>query len=305
MVHVVAGFQVIDHARDGDLVVVAIGYLVPAQGAALAGAVDHEHRDAAPDRAGGGHEPHLVLERVQPAEADQHRLPFDPVGGAHEVGVHAGVLVGDLDFFHPRAHMASPFPGTVLQLVEDGEPARIVAGEPEFGLAVIIHRPEPAVLGGLDVAVRRGPIAAPVVAPGDAQPFPVPALLVSGRHAARRLETLADRAAALLGLAQRAAELVRHPRVLGPVVPAIGLEMRALFRSDSVDELLFQGAFSPRPVSTPPRRRSVCGGGYARHVPCQRASGRLGPPRPPHFRRRVPLPHARPRTRMDRASRVG
>src|SRR5688572_13627493 len=62
-------------------------------------------------------------------------------------------------------------------------------------------------------------ISPAIVSLRDPQPFDVPALGVAGLHAARRLEHLAHRAAALLRLAERAAELVGHEEVLGPVMP--------------------------------------------------------------------------------------
>jgi hypothetical protein len=60
----------------------------------------------------------------------------------------------------------------------------------------------------------------------------VPALLVAGDDPRGDLEALADRAAALLRLAQRAAELVAEPRLLGPVMPAEGLEVRPSLAGD-------------------------------------------------------------------------
>src|SRR5690606_17044132 len=92
-----------------------------------------------------------------------------------------------------------------------------------------------AVHRGADVAgLLLGEPARPV-AVGDAQPLDVPALVVAGDHAARRLEHLADRAAAYLRLAQAAAELVGEPRMLGPVMPAEGLVVRRAVGGDLLD----------------------------------------------------------------------
>jgi hypothetical protein len=71
-------------------------------------------------------------------------------------------------------------------------------------------------------------VAALVVALGDVHPLLPPALGVVGDDLAAGLEHLADGAAAFLGLAQPAPELVGEPEVVVPVVPAERLEARGL-----------------------------------------------------------------------------
>src|SRR3981081_4510834 len=113
-----------------------------------------------------------------------------------------------------------------LTFIEGREPARIVRQQPEFGGTVVVRGAQPAVHRAADVPGLLLRIAPRIVPLGDAQPFDVPALVVARLHAARGLEAFAYRAAALLRLAERAAELVRHEEVLRPVVPAERLRRR-------------------------------------------------------------------------------
>ena len=73
-------------------------------------------------------------------------------------------------------------------------------------------------------------IATEIVTLGDVRPLAVPALEIVGDDLAGRLEHLAHRAASLLGLAQSAPELVGHPEIVVPLVPAEGLVARRLRR---------------------------------------------------------------------------
>src|SRR6185369_15139301 len=95
------------------------------------------------------------------------------------------------------AEVAQPLMARALALVESREPPRIVGEQPELGRAVVVGGAQPAVHRGADVPFLLLRIAAPVVALRDAQPLFVPAVVVPRLHAARRLEHLADRAAAL------------------------------------------------------------------------------------------------------------
>ncbi len=95
-----------------------------------------------------------------------------------------------------------------------------------FGLPIVIGRPQPAVLGGADMPGSFLVVAAFVIAVGDPHPLSVPALFVTGDHARRRLEAFADRAAALLRLAQPAPKLVGHHRIVRPLLPAEWLVVR-------------------------------------------------------------------------------
>ena len=182
----------------------------------------------------------IPLDKLVEAEAERTRftrLLLDPVRGAQKVRVqHPAVLVGDLDRLHRRREVAPGLGEGSLALVESRQPPRIVGGQPELGRAVVVGGPQPGGAGGQHVAVGFGLIAALLVALGDVQPLVVPAVQVAGHHAAGGLKALADGAAALLRLAQLAAELVAQPRVLRPVVPAERLVMRPALRRHFLDE---------------------------------------------------------------------
>src|SRR3546814_19670461 len=83
---------------------------------------------------------------------------------------------------------------------------------------------------------------------GYAAPFRVPALLGAGDHAARREEAFADGPATLLGLAQTAPELVAHPRMLWPMVPAVRLVVRVAAVRNLIDQEILGHALQSLPV---------------------------------------------------------
>ena len=73
------------------------------------------------------------------------------------------------------------------------------------------------------------------IAVGDPHPFGVPAFQIARDHPRSRLHNLADAAAALLGLAQAATELVGQPGMFRPMVPAERLVMRTAIGGDQFD----------------------------------------------------------------------
>jgi hypothetical protein len=75
-----------------------------------------------------------------------------------------------------------------------------------------------------------------VITVGHAQPFLVPALLISRDHATRSLKALGDSTATLLSLPQGAAELIGHPGMLRPVMPAKGFVVRPVILRDLMDQ---------------------------------------------------------------------
>ena len=88
-------------------------------------------------------------------------------------------------------------------------------------------------------------MAALVVAPGDVQPLLVPAVEVPRHDPACRLEDLADGAAAFLGFTEASPELVRHPEVLGPVMPAEGFVAGLMILFGHVSYLSLECAANP------------------------------------------------------------
>jgi len=82
-------------------------------------------------------------------------------------------------------------------------------------------------------------IATLAIAHCRGQPFRDPAPGVVRRHAAGHLEALAYGAATFLGLAEAAPELADEPRLIRPVVPAIGLVVGAPVLRDLVDQFPF------------------------------------------------------------------
>ena len=113
-----------------------------------------------------------------------------------------------------------------LHLLECRQATRVIGLEEKFCLTVIVCSPQVTVHGRFDVSQALFFAAAMPVAITNVHPFFVPAFKISGNHAAGGLEHLTDRTSTLLGFAQTAAELIRQPRVLWPVVPAVGLVMR-------------------------------------------------------------------------------
>ena len=77
------------------------------------------------------------------------------------------------------------------------------------------------------------------VALRDVQPLAMPAFVVAGNHAGRGLEDLAHRAAAFLCFPEAAAELIREPGMLGPVMPAVGLVVGLAVLGNPVDHIIF------------------------------------------------------------------
>ena len=122
-----------------------------------------------------------------------------------------------------------------FHLLESRQPARIVRLKMELRLPVIIRRAQEAVHRGADMAGAFFVQPALPVAVGDPHPLGVPALQVAGDHARSRLQHLADRAAAFLGFAEAAAELIGEPGMLRPVMPAERLVMRPTVRGDLLD----------------------------------------------------------------------
>ena len=248
----------IDAATDRDFVIEARGDVVTAERAPLPRTVDHQDRDAPLQRPVRLHEPHLVLDAVEPAHRNEHRLAGNREGRADEIGAEPdAVLVGDFDDFAGRIEPAQEFPRAGLHRLEGGKPAGIARGQPELRLAVIISRPQPAILRRANMPDGGFRIAAAIIPLGDAQPLDVPALLVARNHPRGRLEALADCAAAFLRLPQPAPELIRHPRMQRPLLPAIRLVVRRDIRGGGVNELLFH-AFRAS--------LSFAGGELSRHV---------------------------------------
>src|SRR5262249_10583301 len=118
----------------------------------------------------------------------------------------------------------------------------IVGKQPELRLPIVFRRAQPAVLRGLHVALCQFLIAARLVEIGDAFPLLVPALLVAGLHPAGGQEAFRNRATALRHLAERAPELVAHPGMLRPMMPAKRLVVRIRAVGNLVDQELFRHA---------------------------------------------------------------
>src|SRR5262249_121008 len=114
----------------------------------------------------------------------------------------------------------------------------VVGAEKELRLPVVIDGPQPAVHRGAHVTARRGGLAAREVTLGEGEPFAVPRLRVAGNHPSAGLQAFAAGAAPLLGLAEPPPELVREPRMLGPVMPAERLVMRRAVVGDGLDDIV-------------------------------------------------------------------
>jgi hypothetical protein len=82
-------------------------------------------------------------------------------------------------------------------------------------------------------------VAALLIEIGDPLPLAIPALLVARNHTAGGEEAFRHGAAAFLGLAQRAPELIAEPRMLRPMMPAKWLIMRFGAIGDLIDQQLF------------------------------------------------------------------
>jgi len=67
----------------------------------------------------------------------------------------------------------------------------------------------------------------------------MPALPISRDHSAGCLKTFTDGTTALLGLTEGTSELIGHPGVFGPVVPAVGLKVSLPRLGNLVDQFFF------------------------------------------------------------------
>jgi len=186
------------------------------------------------------HEPHLVLDRVEAAHGDEAGLAVDGEGRPHEVGEEGlPVEVRDLEDLAGRGEVTEETVARLLHLREGGEAARILGGEEELGLPVVIGGAQEAVHGRPDVAPTLLLHPAREVAIAHRQPLAVPALLVAGDHPRGGLEALAHGAPALLRLAEAAAELIGEPRVLRPVMPPVRLVVGQPILGDLLDQVVF------------------------------------------------------------------
>src|SRR5262245_66647538 len=105
-----------------------------AKRSALPRAVDHEHRNPTLQRAVRLHEPHLVLDRVEPTHRDEARLALTAVGRAHEIGEETLALVRDLEHLAGRPQMSQNAVARALHLREGCESPRVVGAEEELRL---------------------------------------------------------------------------------------------------------------------------------------------------------------------------
>ena len=76
------------------------------------------------------------------------------------------------------------------------------------------------------VAGFLGLVAADMIIFSNFKPLCMPAFLIARHHAARREKAFADCSSPFLGFSKCTAELIRHPRVLRPVVPTVRFVMR-------------------------------------------------------------------------------
>ena len=107
--------QPVDALADGDFRVEAIEDVVAAKRAALPRPVDHEHGNAALQATMGLHEPHLVLDGIEPAHADQHRHLVARERRAHEVTAKRNaVLVGNLHHLAGRVQIRDELLAAIL-----------------------------------------------------------------------------------------------------------------------------------------------------------------------------------------------
>src|SRR5262249_27575587 len=250
-VDVAPGEQVVDAIADRNLVVRPRDDLMSPQRSALPGTADHEHRDAALQAAVPLLEPHLVLDRIEPTHGDQTGLRAGIERCANEIGVERlGAFVGNLQHLSGRVELSEEAVAATLHVRERLQPPRIVREQPEFRLAIIFASPQPTIHRGANAALGQLLVAALTIEIGDALPLAMPAFLVAGDHPARGQEAFGARAAAFLRLPERAPELIAHPRMLRPVVPAERLVMRIGTIRNLVDQQFLGQAFAPGAGST-------------------------------------------------------
>ena len=185
------------------------------------------------------HEPHFILDRVESAHADQHRLLFHRKGGPHKIGGQGcPVFIGDFEHFTGRVQVPEETVARLLHQREGREAPGIIGLQEELGLAVVIGGASETVDGSADMSGLLLGLGAREVTVGNPLPFHVPAFLAGRVDARSGLEYLADRAAAFLGFAQAAPELVGKPGRLRPVVPPKRLVMRQGVCRDPIDRVI-------------------------------------------------------------------
>src|SRR5690554_5752898 len=136
------------------------------------------------------------------------------------------VQIGNLHFFNRWIEVASGGLKGLFALQKCSQTTLVLCGQPEFSRTKLIGRLQPIPFGGKGMSAGLGFVSPPEVRLGNDEPFFMPAFLVSGFHPAGGQKRLADASTALLRLAKRTAELIRQPRMFGPVLPTIGLVMR-------------------------------------------------------------------------------
>ena len=225
---------------DRNLVVGTARDALPQKRPALSRPVYHEGRDPALECTPPRHEPHFVFVCVEAAETDQGRLLFGVEGRWNEIGVEVSFcLEGNFDGLAWRGQVLEEFLGTFLATDKRLKPPRVVRCEPELGTSIVVRRAQPTIFRRLDVADLLGLVAANLVMFSKFKPFCMPAFLIARHHAARREKTFADGPSPLLGLSKCTAELIRHPRVLRPVVPAVRFVMRHAVLCNRFNRFLF------------------------------------------------------------------
>src|SRR3984893_3940926 len=241
-------FERVDAFADWYFAIRAGNDLVPTQRAALSRPINHQHRDAALQAAMSLHKPHLVLDGIKPAHADQRRQFVAGKRRANEIAAdRLARLIGNLDDLAGRIEVTDEFVRAAFHLLESGKPARIVRFKMEFRLPVIICRAQEAVHRGADVTgLFFGEPAIPI-AVGNPHPLGVPAFQITRNHPRSRLHYLADAAAPFLGFAKAATELISQPGMFRPVMPAERLVMRTAVSGDLLDCALADAGIRRRP----------------------------------------------------------
>jgi hypothetical protein len=185
------------------------------------------------------HEPHLVLNGIEPAHADQHRQFVAGKRRTNEIAADGlARLIGNLDHLAGRIEVTDELVRAAFHLFESGKPARIVRLKMEFSLPVIICSAQKAVHRSADVTGLLFREPAIPVAVGNPHPLGVPAFQIARNHPRSRLHYLADAAASFLGFAQAATELISQPGMFRPMMPTEWLVVRAAISSDLLDGAL-------------------------------------------------------------------